>query len=201
MLENTFLNILTSFGPIVCCVVCSIIPLLEAKISIPIAINQQLWGDNVLQIYWAGTIAFFSSTLVAIILFQISKKIFKSIKNKNKLKKLTHFLSKKAENFSQKNKKTAWILFFFVACPIPSGLYTASFLLAFLNFDITKSLLILILGNFVNCFLVCLMCFVLKPFSSLILTIFLIIAILTIIYEIFEFVFSVFYKKQIQTKQ
>lgn len=193
MLTQTIINFLSFLGPIFCVIVCSMLPILESKVAIPLGIDTVIFGEHSLSLEMSFLFALMGSTLVGILLVLISHFWVKRLKQKKSklFLKLEKSLEKTNQKFCQQKKfKQLIYLFLFVFLPIPfAGLYTGAILSAFLKLKTLESIVSITLGNLFNCFLIYLLCLAFKTFISLFLNVIIILIILTICYKIISFIF------------
>ena len=197
MLTQSIINIIASIGPIFCVILCSILPILETKIAIPLGIDYSVFKDNCLSLFQSFFIAFVSSSIMSILLAIFFYFIFKRKKKPQKLTtKLQKIFSKqisKLQNMSKPKKIVMCLLFVFLPVPF-SGIYGGAILCTLLKLNLFESSLSLVIGNFLSCIVEALACYVLKPYISLCLNILIIIIILMLVYQIISFIFEKFTK-------
>ena len=190
---NTFINIIANLGPVFCVIICSILPVLETKIAIPLGIDYSVFKDDSLSLFQSFLIAFISSSIMAILLATFFHFLFKK---KRKPKKIMQKVQKMFEKPLTKLQKLSKIKKFFmcilfVFLPVPfSGIYGGAILCALLKLNLFESFFSLVIGNLLSCLVEALACFVLKPYISLCLNILIIIITLTLLYQIISFIFE-----------
>lgn len=194
MLTQTIINILSFLGPVLCVLVCSMLPLLESKVAIPLGTQQTIFQENSLSLEMSFFYSLIGSTLVGILLVLLSHYFVKKLKQKKSklILKIENSLEKINKKFySQKKYKQLIYLFLFVFLPIPlAGLYSGAILSAFLKLKTFESIISITLGNLFNCFLIYLLCLAFKSFISLFLSVIIILIILASCYKIISFIFN-----------
>lgn len=193
MIVQSFIDIISNLGPIFCVILCSVLPVLETKIAIPLGIDYSVFKENCLSLFQSFWIAFLSSSIMAIILTIF----FHFLLNlKRKPKKVTQKAQKifakhllKIQNMPKIKKILMCILFVFLPIPF-SGIYGGAILCNLARLNLFESSISLVIGNFFSCIIEALACYILKPYISLCLNILMIIITLTILYQIICFVFE-----------
>ena len=197
MLSQSFINIFSQMGPTLCVIVCSILPILETKIGIPLGIDSSLFGESALSLLNSFLIAIISSTIMSILLVIFFHFCFKKSKKKtfqNKFTKLLEKPIKKLQNISRA-KKIFWCIML-VFLPVPfSGIYGAAILCALIKLKLCDSIISVLIGNALSSFVEFLACWILKPYISLFLCIMIILITLTLLYQLIAFVFEKIAKK------
>lgn len=209
-MTSKIINFFGNFGVWFVVAILSAIPTLESKVSIPLGVSTSIWGENAMSLWGATLVSFLFSTTCGILLMLFLKFFLKKIEKRKKPKVLLIFiektrkiLEKPLESISiKKGFKSTLFLILFVALPLPiCGLYSGACLCVLSKTSIKKSVLVLSVGNFLDSLFVCLVCFALKPFLNLILTIFFIIAIFLIISWICNLFFDKFLKNNTKIKE
>lgn len=139
----------------------SMIPAIEVRGAIPIAIQMGLkpWFAFIFSCISAlAIVPILALVLKPLIRWLKSTKIFKSLGHaledifKGKAKKIEEKAELKAEDIKTSKRKTFYKmlgLFTFVAIPLPAtGVWTGTTIALFMNMDLKKSLIPLVLGNF-----------------------------------------------------
>ena len=190
MLTQTFLNILSNLGPVFCVVFCSIMPVLETKIGIPLGMDHSVFHNNALCPIESFLIAFISSSVMAICLTILFHCLFKKTKNKKLNAKFAKIFSGPMQKMQNLTKaKKMFLCTMFVVLPIPfSGIYGASILCALIKQKLADSILSIFIGNAVSCLIEFFACWVLKSFISLLISIIMICIILVMVYNVLAFV-------------
>lgn len=175
------------------CIIIAFIPMLEAKIAIPFAMNAAFWGSNALNGLHAFVFSFIGSVLPSIFIIFI-----------------THFLKSKTSAFFINNKKFAVkinrlhqqtstlkkyiLLASFVALPLPlTGVWTGSLIAGLSNLSIYKSLIAISIGAIISCAIMTILC---VTFSNSIGTILIVSLCLIIIFLIFDIIVSTLKKRR-----
>ena len=193
MLTQTVLNILSTIGPTLCVIFCSILPVLETKIGIPLGIDQAVFGKNSLSLFSSFLIAFVSSSIMCILLVTFFHFLFnRKRKPAKSLSKFQNLLKKPITKLSKMKKaKKIFMCVLFVFLPVPfSGIYGGAILCSLVKLNFFESVLSLIIGNFLSCTVEALACLALKPYISLCLNILIITITLTLLYQTISFIFE-----------
>ncbi len=194
---QSFIDLISQMGPTLCVVFCSILPILETKIGIPLGVDYSLFGENALSPLESFFVAIVASSVMATILAIIFHFCFKKSKKKtfqNKFTKLLEKPIKKLQNISRA-KKIFWCIMF-VFLPVPfSGIYGATILCALIKLKLCDSIISVLIGNALSTFVEFLACWILKPYISLFLCIMIILITLTLLYQLIAFIFEKIAKK------
>ncbi|HHT83166.1 MAG: COG2426 family protein [Christensenellales bacterium] len=179
----------------------SMIPAIEVRGSIPVALQM---GMKPVTAYFFSCV---SSLVVAPILMfsfqpllnalkrtKVFKKIARSFEDmyKDKAEKISQKAEIKVEEAKKNQKKLEFYktlgLFVFVAIPLPmTGVWTGSIVSVFLNLDWKKSLLALVLGNFVAGAIIITASLLLGEKSYIIIMVLLVFVLISIIAAIVSF--------------
>lgn len=170
----------------------AMIPTLESKIAIPLAMNNEIWGNNAFSPLMAFLLSFIGSLLPSIFIILIARKL----KNRATGFVTSKYIQKSQEiNKQESNFKKYLLLTGFVAVPFPlTGTWSGCLIAGFTNLDIRWSFLSILIGNIISSGAITLLCCL---FSTS-LTYILIISILIIIVFLFIDLFiSMFKSKKI----
>lgn len=163
----------------------AILPISEGRIAFPFAINKVLLKQNAMSPILALLTCFLASIFLCLFLLcffniicsKLSKfKFFKKIKNK-----VDKIISKKSEKFKT-NKKTYFLLGFFVFIPLPlTGVWTACLISSFLKLDFKKSFIAIVLGNLFSLVLIYFLSLIFKSYTLVLILICFVLTFLTIV--------------------
>lgn len=158
----------------------AMIPTLESKIAIPLAMNSAIWADNCLSPISTFFIAAIGSIVPSIFIILIIRKL--------KSKTTGFITSKFFQKYSSKSQKVILqssdlkkyiTLACFVAVPLPlTGVWTGSLITGLTNLNIKYSLIAISIGAFISAAVVTLLCTVFSNSISYILMISILLIIL-----------------------
>lgn len=136
----------------------ALIPVCEARIAFPFAINQNLLKQNAMTPQLAIITCFFASIFLCLFLLFFFKGVCSYFDKFLFFKKLNQKINKTIKNKSEKfknNKKIYFLLFMFVFIPLPlTGVWTACLIASFLKLDLKKAFLCIVLGNLFSLLLI-----------------------------------------------
>ena len=207
MLEQSVINLFGDFGVFLCVFLCSCLPVLETKVAIPLGVSASIWGQNAMTLWQSFLSSLLGSSFMGIVLVVVCHFFVNRIRRKKKNKKIKtkieNFLNLKAKKFQNaKLAKKILFLILWLALPVPfAGLYSGALLCVLLGFKFYQSLLIVLVGNLLNCLIVLVVCFAFKEFINLLLTILIILISLTLIWNILCYIYNLFNKKNHKTTQ
>lgn len=146
-----------------------LLPITEGRIAFPFAINSTLLKQNVMNPFLALFTCFFASIFLTLFLLTFFKSLcnylYKYKLFKNLIDKININIKNKSNNIKSKNSPYLF-LFLFVFIPLPlTGIWSASLIASFLKLDYKKSLLSIILGNFLCLILIYLLNLFFKDYT------------------------------------
>ncbi len=175
----------------------AMIPTLESKISIPLALSQEVWQGKQLSIISAYIFSVIGTFIPAIFVYLLCK-FFKRHTHVMIVEKIRHKLVKKVQKNSIKlqksqNKLKKYLtLLFFVAIPLPlTGVYTASIIAGFSDLNLYLSMISIFVGELISAGITLLICLYFEGSTLVILIITLIMILLFILCNI---IFKIFNK-------
>lgn len=175
-------------------VLVSLLPTLESKIAIPLAMNSVFWGDKALSPFSALLISFLGSILPCIFLMLLTRKLKRKTTGFFSSKILERYKSKslKLETENSHFKKYL-LLCCFISIPLPfTGVWTCSIVAGLSNLDIKYCFISILIGAFLSSSATTILCTLFSNSLSYIL----IISILIIIIFLFtEFLLSCIKKR------
>lgn len=197
----------SAFGdPRVVVLLLTMIPIAEARLSIPLGITAGLSAGEALGY------AFISSLITAPILLLVLIPFINFLSRTKLFARVGNFLNDKFESKSKglhgetqsattrreklgftkftkaELKKSAGVAAF-VAIPVPlTGVWTGSAVASIVKLPFFKALISIILGNFVACSIITLLCYLLSDYISIITIVITIIAVLVVIALIVKFI-------------
>lgn len=134
----------------------SMLPLLEAKVAMPFGMSSSIWGQQALSPLMSFLASFLGSLTAGIIFYFAVKPIFNFCKKTLTFKK---FADKIENKFKPKKELFFFRLILFISLPIPlTGVWTGAGLASFSQLGKAKSIIALIIGDFISCSLVFLIC-------------------------------------------
>ena len=205
MLEQSIINLFGDFGVFLCVFLCSCLPVLETKVAIPLGVSASIWGTSAMTLWQSFWISLLGSSFMGIVLVFVYHFFVYHIKRKKKKfkPKTDNFLNSKAKKLgSAKLTKKILFLILLLALPIPfAGLYSGALLCVLLGFKLHQSVLIVLVGNILNCLIILVVCFAFKEFINLLLTILIVLISLTLIWNIICHIYGLFNKKNHKTTQ
>ena len=166
------------------CILISMIPLLEAKIAIPFAMNPAFFGENAL----SGVGAYFCALLGSILPSIFIILLLRLIKSKTSVWCVSN--KKFAVKVNKINAQTSTLkkyvlLASFVAIPLPlTGVWTGSVIAGLGNLNIWKSLLAICIGAAISCAIMTVLCCLFSTSIGYILTVSLCMIVLFLIADI-----------------
>ena len=175
-------------------IIVAMIPTLESKIAIPLAINKVIWGSNVLGIFPAFLLAYIGSIIPCYFILLI----FRKIKNKSSLvfvnKYLTKYISK---SYSVSNKDTnikkCLSLMCFVAIPLPlTGVWSGSIVAGLSNLNLGYCFLLIAFGALISAGVTSLFC---TLFTNSVVSILMISLIIVIVFLFIDILIELFKKR------
>jgi len=184
--------------------ICAFLPIIEARVAIPLGCATAVWGSGAMSIFGASAIAFIASSLAGILIVLTLSPIMKKLRKKKKRKylanKIETFFNNKINKLSKNKKrstfKTILFLIIFIALPLPlMGVYSGAGIGVFLKLKWWQSFLAITVGNAISCLLIALTCWILYPFIPLLLTCLIIIILLIITWYIINLCWDFNYKK------
>lgn len=166
----------------------AMIPTLESKIAIPLALNKSIWGAHALSPISALLLAFIGSIIPCylVILF------VRGIRKKTTFFLHSKFLQKYAIKGAQIERKNNFHKYMslaaFVSVPIPlTGVWSGSLISGFSNLNIHFSFVSISIGAFVSAGAITLLCCL---FDNSISSIFILSLIIIITYLLFDLILS-----------
>lgn len=179
-------------------IIISMLPVIELKGAIPIAMSVELWGANALSNKSAFFLALLGSSLVVPILALVFQPIINWLKTTKFFHKIARVLEDKVVKHSsildgkstkKKNvNKTllkALFLFLFVSMPLPlTGVWTGTCVGVMMGLNYWQVVLSVILGNIVAGLIIVFVCSLFPAFTIVLVWIVLIIVLLMITYLI-----------------
>ena len=173
----------------------AMIPTLESKIAIPLAINKTIWGSSSLGIVPAFMLGYIGSLIPCYFILLISRKI----RGKTSLIFINRYISKyssKSYNVSSKdtNIKKILSLMCFVAVPLPlTGVWSGSIIAGLSNLSLGYCILSISLGAFISAGVITLLC---TLFSDSVVSILMISLIIVIVFLFIDILMELFMKKR-----
>lgn len=147
----------------------ALLPITEGRIAFPFAINKSLLNNNVMSPPLALITCFLASVFLCLFLlyfFDAVSKFFDKFKFFNKMnEKINKIVFNKSQKFKGGGNIYFW-LGFFVFIPLPlTGVWTACLISCFLNLDIKKSFVSIVVGNLLSLVLIYVLSLVFKNFT------------------------------------
>lgn len=184
-------------------IVVAMVPLIELKGAIPIAMSADFWGGNALSTWSAFGWALLGSSLVVPIIAWLFRPVYNWLKTKKFFNKLVDFIvgdvvrrSEQVNNDAE--QKTHWgrwwlkviTIFLFVAFPVPlTGVWTGTCFAVLLGLDFVTTCVCVIGGNTICGLLVTLVCNVFPNATNILLFVFLgLVAVALLVRIILHFV-------------
>lgn len=151
----------------------SMLPVLEGKIALSVALNEMLLGQNVMTPPLAIATSFIAGIFLSIFLIYFFKSLCEYLSKfpffTKFNQKIQNFIAKKSEKLKNKSKIFLW-LFVFVAIPLPlTGVYTSSMISSFLSLNSKKSLIAINLGNICSLTIIYFLTLIFKEYTTIIL--------------------------------
>lgn len=201
MFEEQIISIFGGFGVWAVVFVCSALPLIEARIAIPLGCATTIWGSGAMSVWGATLVAFIGSTVVGVLIVLLLTPTMRLLKRSKKLNKLVvgienFFQQKLVSTNGKSKKKTIILLTTLIALPIPlMGMYSGAGVCAFLKLKWWQSVLCVVAGNLIGCILIALLCSLLYEFIPMLLSMMIILLVLVLIYSIISWIFGLKFKK------
>ncbi len=172
-------------------IIVSMIPTLESKIAVPLAMNKDIWGESAFSPILAMLIAFAGSLIPSLLIMFISRRL---------KKRATGFITSKYIQKGQQiteeesNFKKYLLLTGFVAVPFPlTGVWSGSLIAGLTDLDIKWSFLSIAIGSLISSGAITLLCCL---FSTSITYILIISLIIIIAFLLVDFFLSFFKRKK-----
>ena len=178
----------------------AMIPTLESKIAIPLAINTIIWGSNALSPIIAFIVAFTGSVIPSLFIIILTRKLkahtYGFLINK---KFSRYYISANKINSEQSNFKKYLSLACFVSVPLPlTGVWSGSLIAGLTNLNIGYCFLSISIGSFISCIIITLLCTLVNTSSMTILIASLILIITFLLLEAIHSFVSPIFKKNIK---
>lgn len=198
-MNTIIINISRTFAscPWLLVLIVALCPLLESKISLPLALNVALWGNASLSNFSAFVISFVGSSLpcyfVVILIKALKKKTTGFVSSK-----LTTKYSSKINKINDSNSFKKYLaLCCFSALPLPlTGVWSSSVIAGLTNLKTPFACIAIIIGNLISCLIMFALC---CYFENSIDNILLISISILIVCLIINFVASLFKRKTTKT--
>lgn len=194
MIEAIKIFFIDNFSSVVwlAILILSMLPITEARFAIPFALASEIWGEKTLSPFLVGLICFLGGLIVTSVLLLSLKPIFKWLKSKEKMKKFIekvestyHGKVKKVESESESNFVKCFVLYSFVALPVPfTGVWTGSLIASLTKLGFWKTLITISIGNLTAICLLILICTVFSNSSLIVLIAFLVLLLVFAFYKI-----------------
>lgn len=142
----------------------ALLPTIESKVAIPFGLASAIWGDATLSPILTFLLSFLGTMLPSFFVIWLARRL------KNKTSGFVHdkfvvkVQSKYQKQFDKLGKKTTTfkkclLLGSFVAVPLPlTGVYTGSLIAGFTNLKIWQGFVSILVGEFVSCVGIFLLC-------------------------------------------
>lgn len=176
----------------------SMIPTLESKIAIPLAMNKAIWGEMALAPFASFTLAAFGSLIpcYAIIFFT------RYLKNKTSgffiNKHLSKYIAKSSKIEHSKNQFSKYVaLSCFTAVPLPlTGVWSASLIAGLTKLNIHFAFISISIGAMISAGIITLLCCLFNNSVGSILIVSLILIVIFVIFNILYMLINSYSKKK-----
>jgi len=204
MFEEQIITTFGDWGTWAVVFICAFLPIIEARIAIPLGCATAIWGSGAMSIFGASAIAFVASSLAGFFIVLTLSPVMKQLRKKKKRKylanKIETFFNNKISKLSKNKKlstfKTILFLIIFIALPLPlMGVYSGAGIGVFLKLKWWHNFLAIAVGNAISCLLIALTCWILYPFIPLLLTCLIIILVLMGCWYLIKLFSNLHYKK------
>ncbi len=170
----------------------SMIPTLESKIAIPLALNKTMWGASALTVFPAFIIAYLGSIIPSYFLLILSRQIKKHSsfvyvnKFMSKFSYKTSAITRQENNFKKFLKMVC-----FVAVPVPlTGVWSGSIIGGLSDLNINYCFISIAIGAFISAIITTILCVVFSNSVFEILIISLVVIILFLFVDLFVDILS-----------
>ena len=166
----------------------SMIPTLESKIAIPLAMNNEIWGNSTFSPWLAFLLAAVGSLIPSFFIIIIARKL----KDRATGFITSKYIQKSQEiNKQESNFKKYLLLTGFVAIPFPlTGVWSGSLIAGFTNLNIKWSFISILLGNIISAGTITLLCCLFSTSLTYILIVSLLIIIVFLFIDLFISMFK-----------
>ena len=166
----------------------SMIPTLESKIAIPLAMNNEIWGNSAFSPWLAFLLAAVGSLIPSFFIIIIARKL----KDRATGFITSKYIQKSQEiNKQESNFKKYLLLTGFVAIPFPlTGVWSGSLIAGFTNLNIKWSFISILLGNIISAGTITLLCCLFSTSLTYILIVSLLIIIVFLFIDLFISMFK-----------
>ena len=166
----------------------AMIPTLEGKIAVPLAMNSEVWGSGSFSPFISFLLAFAGSLIPSFFIIIIGRKL----KNRATGFVTSKYIQKSQEiNQKESNFKKYLLLTGFVAIPFPlTGVWSGSLIAGFTNLDIKWAFLSIMIGDIISTGAITLLCCLFSTSLTYILIISLIIIIVFLFIDLFISMFK-----------
>lgn len=180
-------------NPYISTLIISMIPVIEVRGSIPLALSYEIWISPLNKIE-AIVFCFLGSTITTALLLYFTPKIISYIKSNSKLyKALENKLnnakkqSNKLNNLSNTKKYIYLSIFTFIPLPL-TGYYTSTIIATITQMKYIPAFISICLGNLACCLLITFLSDILNKYMLIIFYLFITILLLYIIYIIIKLI-------------
>lgn len=166
----------------------AVIPTLESKISVPLAMNSAIWGAGALSPISALLISFLGTILPSYLVIFIGRKIKKHTSLMLHSKFFQKYAIKSVKINRQASLKKYFMLATFVAVPIPlTGVWSGSLIAGLSDLNPHYSFIAIAIGSLISTSAITLLCTV---FTNSITTIFMLTLIIIIAFLLIDLISS-----------
>ena len=167
----------------------SMIPTLESKIAIPLAMNRTIWGEMALNPFYSFVIATLGSIIPCYLIIFTTRYLRGKTSGFFVNKHLSKYLVKSNKIEGSKNQFAKYLaLTCFTAVPLPlTGVWSASLIAGLTKLNINLSFLSISIGAMISSAIITLLCCV---FSNSVGYILLVSLIMIVIFIIFNLIYT-----------
>ena len=183
----------------------AMIPTLECKIAIPLAMNSSIWGEIALSPFASFCLATLGSIIPCYLIIFLTRYLKNMTSGFFINKHLSKYLAKSNKIEGSKSQFSKYIaLMCFTAVPLPlTGVWSASLIAGFTKLNINLSFLSISAGALVSSAIITILCTIFENSVGYILLVSLALIIIFIIFNIIYIIFKSFIsqKKTVIKKQ